>query len=102
MARVVTKQTPLELYLRSYFRTNSRKRIGLNYVKKALALVKLKLGVPCCDTPDVTINLFTRFDNNFTIGVNMLLNSMTKTGNVKSLARSQTILENYITPPCCD
>src|ERR1035437_8658333 len=101
MPRVVTKQTALELYLKSYFKTNARKRIEKTYVRKALALVNEKLGIPCCENPNATINLFTRFNNNFSNGVQMLLTGMTKTGNVKSLERSRDILENYITPPCC-
>jgi len=93
--------SPLELYITAYLRGASRKNIGRNFVSKALALVDEKLGVPCCSDPTATINLHTRFDNDFTNTVRMTLVSLPKKGNVQALNRIHKILYNFLNPPCC-
>jgi len=93
--------SPLELYVESYLRGTSRKLINKKFIQKALALVDEKLGVPCCANPSATINLFTRFDNDLTNTVRMMLVSLPKKGNVQALNRVHKLLTNFLTPPCC-
>lgn len=101
MPRPSKNVTPLELYIDTYLRTTSRKQIGLNYIRKALALVNEKLGIPCCDDPGATINLYTRVDNQFTTTVQSMLALLPKAGNVKSLNRIKRTLDTFLNPPCC-
>lgn len=93
--------TPLELYVIAYLRQNGRKQIGKNFVRKALALVDEKLGVPCCVDPGSSIQFYTRFDNDFTNTVRAMVLSLPKRGNKQALNRVHRILYKYLNPPCC-
>ena len=93
--------SPLELYVIAYLKQGSRKRIGRTFVEKALALVDEKLGIPCCIDPGATINLHTRFNNDFTNTVQMMLASLERKGNVRALNRVHRLLYTYLNPPCC-
>lgn len=92
-------QSPLELYVKGFLRTEGIRTIGKQYAQKAIALIDEKLGIPCCDDSTTTIDLVTRFDNNFTNTVKMLLTTMVKTGNKQSLIRAKKYINNFIT--CC-
>lgn len=93
--------TPLELFVTSYLRTHSRKQIGKDFVRKSLALVDEKLGVPCCLDPTESINLFTLRDNELSKGVRAMLLNMSRKGNINSLNRVHRILYKFLNPPCC-
>lgn len=93
--------TALELFVTAYLRQTSRRSIGKKYIQKAVSLIDQKLGIPCCEDPTATINLYTRFDNLFSTTVAMMLEGLPKTGNVQSLTRVKRKLNNFITPPCC-
>lgn len=93
--------SPLELFVTAYLRQTSRRGINKDYIRKALALVDEKLGVPCCVDPSATIQLYTRFDNDLTNAVRMMLVSLPKKGNVQALNRVHRILYKFLNPPCC-
>lgn len=93
--------SPLELYIKAYFRGTAKKLINKDFVRKALALVDEHLGTPCCSDPDATIDLHTRFDNDLTNTVRMTLVSFPKKGNVQALNRIHKLLYTFLNPPCC-
>lgn len=91
----------LDLFISAYLNTKSRSNTQRIFVEKALALVDEKLGVPCCLDPDATIELYTRFDNDLTNGVRMMLAGLPRKGNVQSLNRAHRILYKFLHSPCC-
>ena len=94
--------SPLESYVRAYLKQNTRGRtLQTKFITKALALVDEKLGVPCCLDPTSSIDLVTRFDNDLTNTVRMMLVSLPKRGNVQELNRVHRLLYRYLNPPCC-
>lgn len=94
----VTKQSPLELFIKSYLKQGTRRGIQRSYALKAAALIDEKLGY-CCEHPTSTISLTTRFDNNFSNTVRMLLNTVPLQGNKQSLLRTKAILDKFLF--CC-
>lgn len=100
--RIINKSR-LESYVESYLRQRKfRMRVSeVDLLKKARALVEIKLETDCCDPDEPVYDLFTNQENDFTRTVYVLLQSMTRDHNVKSLERTRDLITRAI-DGCCD
>lgn len=69
------------------------------FVEKALALLKMKLGIDCCTIPGVTYS-YTRLDNDFTHTVKYLIKKLHGPGTDKILEKVIKILGEFL-GSCC-
>lgn len=79
----------------------SRKQLRVEFAEKALALIKLKLGDPCCTDSDAVVNLVTKKRNNFINAVEQTLKGMSPLADYTTLILAKEKLERVIANPCC-
>jgi hypothetical protein len=93
------KKAPVERFVEAFVKQKKRNVVGINYINKAIALIDKKLGF-CCDNPGGILELHTPHDNVFTHTIRMYLNTMSREGNIQSLQRTKTKLQQFTTA-CC-
>lgn len=90
------KKSALELFVRAFLKSHNNKSAPKKFIQKAIALIEVKLNNPCCTDLESVIDLKTQFDNQLTIGVKAILNTVPLKNNRTSYVRAKTILEQYI------
>ena len=93
-------KSPLERFIESFVVQKRNSRITALYVNKAIALIDNKIESVCCTDPDGVVEVGTFRDNILTRAVRFYLNTMTREGNLKSLARIKAKLERF-RDGCC-
>jgi hypothetical protein len=93
------KNRALILEIDTFLKLNKR-QITPNFLQKALALVQLKLGEPCCTDPDAVVT-FTPKNNNFINMIRQTLNTMSKQNDEVTLTLAKQKLELALQNVCC-
>lgn len=104
MSKLRTNKSGIESFVEGYlakFRNSSEKRKVRPYVEKAVIQLSSFLNSPCCDDPNAVVAHGRRSD-----GLNQYINAVlnnkfNRRKYGKSLDRAITLLNNFLTPPCC-
>lgn len=95
------KKSALELFVRAYLKQHNSKSAAKIYIEKAIVLIDTKLENPCCTDINAVVDLKTKFDNQLTIGVAAILNTVPLRYNKPSYLRAKSMLQKYIGIGCC-
>lgn len=89
----------LILIIKAFVKTDARDTRP-KYLQKALDLINLKLGIPCCVPVNLATELHGLDDNNFTNAVKNLLNTISVLNEKRTLTDAKTYLTNALNG-CC-
>jgi len=100
-------QTALETWIRAYLKQKLSKtfnrRAEAKFIEKAIMLINIVFGHPCCDDPENVVNLITPNDNDLTHTVKQLLqrDKIIRREYRLSLFRILDLLNNFLYGECC-
>lgn len=98
----ILKKSPLEFFVSSFVKQKARFKVPVVYIDKAIVLIDEKVDPTCC-TESGPVDIKTFRDNLLTRSVRMYLNTMPKSAaNLKSLARTKILLQEFKQSSCCD
>jgi hypothetical protein len=100
-------QTSLEIWIRGYLKQKLSKtfnrRAEAKFIEKAIMLINIVFGHPCCDDPENVVNLITPNDNDLTHTVRQLLHrdKIIRREYRLSLFRILDLLNDFLYGECC-
>lgn len=99
-------QTGLETWIRGYLKKLSKtfnRRSDAKFIEKAIMLINIVFGHPCCDDPENVVNLITPNDNELTHTVKQLLqrDKIIRREYRLSLFRILDLLNDVLYGKCC-
>ncbi len=93
-------KSALEVYVEGMLRTHSIQSLPKKFVQKAKVIIHNKYDSPCCTDSDAEIDLITNQNSQFVNTIERFLNLMTKQGNIKSLQRTEDLLQKRLDCSC--